>query len=88
MRPPTSARKTQNWRRINLAVSSPKQVRGAASWTAVAASFPLAAAERLEAEPEVALKQRRLRVERAITNYEAQRAERRYRAAMSRGHEA
>src|SRR5207244_1917444 len=39
---------------------------------------PLAAAERLEAEREVALKQWRLGVERA--NYEAQRAERRYRA--------
>ena len=38
----------------------------------------LAAAERLEAEREVALKQWRLGVERA--NYEAQRAERRYRA--------
>jgi hypothetical protein len=39
MRPPTSARKTQKWRSINLAVSSPRPMPAAACWTAVAASF-------------------------------------------------
>jgi len=60
------------------------QIDEAVTRTFVAALEPaglaatLAAAERLEAEREVALKQWRLGVERA--NYEAQRAERRYRA--------
>src|SRR5205809_831905 len=60
------------------------QIDEAVTRTFVAALEPaglaatLAAAERLETEREVALKQWRLGVERA--NYEAQRAERRYRA--------
>src|SRR5947207_10414718 len=60
------------------------QIDEAVTRTFVAALEPaglaatLAAAERLEAEREAALKQWRLGVERA--NYEAQRAERRYRA--------
>jgi hypothetical protein len=64
---------------ISAASRSARPSPGSSSlpWSRPGLAATLAAAERLEAEREVVLKQWRLGVERA--NYEAQRAERRYR---------